>query len=165
MVDGIRTRVVEERETKAGNLIEVSRNYFAISRTTGDVYYFGEDVDHYKDGKVVGHEGSWLAGVNGARFGLMMPGFPAVNDRYHHEVAPGVAMDRAEIIALKEDVATPAKNFEHCLRIRESSTLKSGTSDKLYAPDVGLVQDGKLLLTEIECPLCKGLKTTPQRTP
>lgn len=165
IVDGVKTRVVEERETKAGKLVEVSRNYFAISRTTGDVYYFGEDVDHYKDGKVIGHEGSWQAGVNGARFGLMMPGFPALNDRYHQEVAPGVAMDRAEVVGLREDVAAPAKNFERCLRIRETSTLESGTSDKLYAPDVGLVQDGKLLLTEIDCPLCKNPKAAPQGKP
>ena len=48
MVDGVETRVVEERETKDGKLVEVSRNYFAISKTTGDVYYFGEDVDTYK---------------------------------------------------------------------------------------------------------------------
>src|SRR5436309_1004922 len=44
VVDGVETRVVEERESNAGNLIEVSRNYFAISKRTNSVYYFGEDV-------------------------------------------------------------------------------------------------------------------------
>src|SRR5881396_234995 len=67
MVDGVETRVVEERETKNGQLIEVARNYFAISKRTNDVFYFGEDVDMYKDGKVVSHDGSWLSGVNGAK--------------------------------------------------------------------------------------------------
>jgi hypothetical protein len=33
-VDGVETRVVEERETKDGKLVEVSRNYFAISKRT-----------------------------------------------------------------------------------------------------------------------------------
>jgi Concanavalin A-like lectin/glucanases superfamily len=42
MVDGVETRVVEERETKGGKLKEVSRNYFAISKRTNDVFYFGE---------------------------------------------------------------------------------------------------------------------------
>ena len=77
-VDGVKTRVVEERETKDGQLAEVSRNYFAIDKKTNDVYYFGEDVDIYKDGKVVSHEGAWLSGVGGAQFGLMMPGAAAV---------------------------------------------------------------------------------------
>src|SRR5512145_762299 len=74
MVDGVETRVVEERETRDGKLVEISRNYFAISKLTNDVFYFGEDVDIYKDGKVVNHSGAWLSGVKGARFGLMMPG-------------------------------------------------------------------------------------------
>ena len=70
-VGGVDTRIVEEREWSGGELVEVSRNYFAIEPETGDVYYFGEDVDMYKKGKVVNHEGSWRHGANGATFGLM----------------------------------------------------------------------------------------------
>src|SRR5262245_26161178 len=49
LVDGVETRVVEERESDDGQLVEVSRNYFAISKRTNSVYYFGEEVDEYKD--------------------------------------------------------------------------------------------------------------------
>ena len=73
-VAGVATRVVEERERHDGQLAEVSRNYFAIDPVTTDVYYFGEDVDIYERGRIVNHEGAWLAGGRGARFGLMMPG-------------------------------------------------------------------------------------------
>src|SRR5258707_14615937 len=52
-VGGVDTRVVEEREWNGADLIEVSRNYFAIDPKTTDVYYFGEDVDMYKKGKIV----------------------------------------------------------------------------------------------------------------
>ncbi|HYL72623.1 MAG TPA: hypothetical protein VEU96_00370 [Bryobacteraceae bacterium] len=69
MVDGVETRVIEDRETKNGQLIELTRDYYAIDSATNDVYYFGEDVDVYKNGKVAGHGGSWLSGVNGAKFG------------------------------------------------------------------------------------------------
>jgi len=161
VIDGVKTRVVEEREMKDGKLNKVSRNYLAISRTTGDVYYFGEDVDIYENGKMSSHKGTWHAGVNGARFGLMMPGRPAVGDRYYQEVAPAVAMDRAEVISLTETLGTPSKMFERCLRTRESSGLRSGTEDKLYAPNVGLIKDGRLVLTGIDCPLCKGTKVIP----
>ncbi|MBL8765690.1 MAG: hypothetical protein JNM07_15745, partial [Phycisphaerae bacterium] len=82
VLDGVTTRIVEERETKAGTLVEVSRNYFAIEPKSGDVYYFGEDVDIYKDGKVVGHDGAWLAGKDGARFGLFIPGGPRLGDAF-----------------------------------------------------------------------------------
>jgi len=60
MVDGVQTRVVEERGTKNGELEEVARNYVAISKRTNSVFYFGEDVDNYKKGKVVNHDGSYL---------------------------------------------------------------------------------------------------------
>ena len=88
-VDGVETRVVEERETVSGKLAEVSQNYFAFDPTARDIYYFGEDVDMYKDGKVVNHDGSWLSGVSGAKYGRAMSGTPRVGERYFQEVAPG----------------------------------------------------------------------------
>src|SRR3954469_4138570 len=57
LVDGVKTRVVEEREWSDGKLAEVSRNFFAIDQSTDDGYYFGEEVDEYKDGKLSGHGG------------------------------------------------------------------------------------------------------------
>ena len=152
VVDGVETRVVEERETKGGQLVEVSRNYFAISKTTGDVYYFGEDVDTYENGKVTSHKGSWLAGVDGAKFGLMMPGNPRVGQKYYHELAPGIAMDRAEIIGRNVTFKTGMGTFEKCLRVRETSDLESTSEEKLYAMDMGLIKDGDLVLVKVFCP-------------
>ena len=150
-VDGVKTRIVEERETKGGKLEEVSRNYFAFDKATGDIYYFGEDVDMYDaNGKVKNHEGSWLSGVNGARFGLMMPGKPKVGDRYQQEVAPGVALDRAEVVSLAEKVKVPAGTFKDCLKTKESSGLEAAVETKQYAPGVGLLGDGSFKLSKIE---------------
>jgi hypothetical protein len=145
-VDGVDTRVVEERETEKGHLIEVSRNYFAISRRTGAVYYFGEDVDMYKNDRIVSHEGAWLSGVGGAKFGLAMPGEILLGARYYQEIAPKVAMDRAEIVSVTEVVKTPAGEFKNCLKTEETTPLEPGREAKYYARDVGLVQDGDVKL-------------------
>jgi hypothetical protein len=150
VVDGVTTRVVEERETKNGKLDEVSRNYFAIDKTNNDLYYFGEDVDIYKNDKVVSHEGAWLSGQNGAKFGLMMPGKPKAGDRFYQEMAPKVAMDRAEIVAVDAKLKTPAGTFENCVRTRESSALEGGAEEKLYAPGVGLIKDAEFELAKVE---------------
>lgn len=147
-VGGIETRVVEERESQGGALVEVSRNFFAIEKGTNNVYYFGEEVDAYKNGKIVNHEGAWAHGTSGARFGLMMPGSPTVGLRFYQELAPGVAMDRAEVVSLSERLATPAGTFESCLKTEETTPLEPGAREfKLYAPGIGLVQDGTLQLT------------------
>ena len=147
-VDGVETRIVEERETMNGQLVEVSRNYFAASKKTQDVYYFGEDVDTYRDGKLTGHGGSWHAGEKGAKFGLMMPGKPQVGQRFYQELAGKVAQDRAEIVSVTESLETPAGKFPNCLKTEETTPLEPGAKEyKAYAPGIGLVQDGELLLS------------------
>jgi hypothetical protein len=152
-VDAVETRIVEERESKNGMLAEVSRNYLAFNTADRGVYYFGEEVDIYKDGKVVDHEGAWESGKNGARFGLMIPGQVISGARYYQEIAPGVAMDRAEIVSVDASLKTPAGEFHGCLKTRETSPLEKGAKEsKVYAPGVGLIKDSSLLLVEYGFP-------------
>jgi hypothetical protein len=137
-VDGVECRVVVENETKGGKEVEKSRNYFAISKRSNSVFYFGEDVG-----------GAWLSGEKGAKFGLMMAGLPLLNATYYQELATGVAMDRAEIVGVAETVKTPAGEFKNCLKIEETTPLEPGTKEhKFYAPGIGLVQDGALKLVK-----------------
>ncbi|GJL77817.1 MAG: hypothetical protein NPINA01_08060 [Nitrospinaceae bacterium] len=148
-VDGVVTRVVEEREWVDGELYEVAMNYFAICEQTKDVFYFGEDVDFYEKGKIVKHDGAWLAGVNGNKAGLIMSGSPKVGMKYYQEIAPDVAMDRGEIISLNETCKTPAGTFSNCMKIKEGTSLNVlETEYKFYAPGIGLIQDEDLLLTK-----------------
>ena len=147
VVDGVTTRIVEERETKNGALVEISRNFFARDPVSGDAYYFGEDVDMYTKGKVTSHDGAWASGVGGAKFGLMMPGRPTVGARYYQEVAPKVALDRAEIVSIAETAKVPAGTFKECVRVKETTPLEPGATEyKIHAPGIGLVLDGDLTL-------------------
>jgi hypothetical protein len=146
-VDGIITRVVEEREWKNNEIYEVSRNFFAADQETGDIFYFGEEVDFYSDGKVINHEGTWLARKDDAKPGLIMPGRPIVGMKYYQEIAPGVAMDRAEIISLNQELETPAGLLRNCLKTKEGTSLNLLEKEfKTYATGIGLVQDENLLL-------------------
>jgi hypothetical protein len=143
-IDGVpttvATRVVEEHETVEGEVVEVSRNFFAVCAETRDVYYFGEEV--------VGAGGEWEAGMNGARPGLIMPGGAfLLGARYFQEIAPGVALDRAEHVAMNLSLELPAGDFEGCVEVEETSPLEKGTSTKMYCPGTGLVFDDGLELT------------------
>ncbi len=149
VIDAVETRIVEERETVGERLKEVSRNYFAIDKATNDVYYFGEDVDNYNDGKVSGHGGSWISGKDGAHYGLLIPNQPKVGDKFYQEVAPKVAMDRFEVKSFNETVRVPAGKFENCLKTEETTPLEPGDREnKFYAPNVGLLIDGDLKLVK-----------------
>jgi hypothetical protein len=148
-IDGVETRVVEEREWKNGELVEVSRNFFAICEDSKDVFYFGEDVDMYSGGELTSHSGAWRAGVGDARPGLIMPGKPVVGMKYYQEIAPKIAMDRAEIIRLDEVLNTPAGEFPNSLVTKEGTALNLLEQEfKTYAPGIGLIQDQNLLLTD-----------------
>ncbi len=149
VVDGVETRVVTEKQVEDGEVVEISRNFFAMCEQTNDVLYFGEQVDNYVDGKIVNHDGSWLAGVDNAREGIIMPGSPFVGLKYKQEVAPGVAMDRAKIVSMDKTVDTPAGTFENVLKTRETTPLEPGFVEfKFHAPGIGLIQDGDLKLEE-----------------
>jgi len=147
-IGNIETRIVEERESVDGELIEISRNFFAICTQTKSVFYFGEEVDMYKDGKVTSHMGEWLHGENGARAGMMMPGDPILGAAYYQEVAPGAAMDRGMVAATDVTLKTPAGLFKGCLKIQEENPLDKEREFKIHAPGIGLIQDEDLLLVK-----------------
>jgi hypothetical protein len=153
VVDGVETRVVEEKESEGGNLVEASRNYFAICRPTNDTFYFGEDVDNYEDSEIVSHEGAWLAGQNGAKAGMIMPGKVEVGMKYYQEIAPGVAEDRAEIVRVNEVLDTPAGNFQNVLKTEETNPLEPNEEEyKFYASGIGLIQEEGLKLVNYTQP-------------
>jgi hypothetical protein len=78
-----------------------------------------------------------------------MPGIVLLGARYFQEVAPGVAMDRAEIVGIDAELDTPAGSFKGVLVVRETTPLEPGRSEsKYHAPDVGLIQDGNLKLDQ-----------------
>ena len=149
VVSDVVTRVVEEVERADGVLVEVSRNYFAICNRTNSVVYFGEDVEIYDETgtNVISNEGAWLAGENDARPGIIMPGTILLGARYMQEIAPEVALDRAEITSIDETVETLAGTFENCIETFETTPLEKKSKDfKLYCPGIGLVQDAGLTL-------------------
>ncbi|HOO45901.1 MAG TPA: hypothetical protein PLM29_06720 [Deltaproteobacteria bacterium] len=145
----VKTRVVEEQEWVDEEIAEISWNYFACCCKTNAIYYFGEDVDIYEDGEVVSHEGAWIAGKKGAMPGLVMPGTFLLNSKYYQEIAPKVAMDRAENITMGLKIKTDAGNFKNCVEVRETTPLEPDSeSIKMYCPSVGLVYDDGIELVD-----------------
>jgi len=144
------TRVVEERHFEDDELVEVSRNFFAICGLTNDVNYFGEEVDIYEGGQIVGHEGAWLAGKKSAKPGIIMPGTFLLGSRYFNEIAPNVALDQVEHVRMGFTVQTPLGTLKDCVEALETTPLEPGvTSTKKYCAGIGIVFDDGLELTEV----------------
>ena len=136
----VETVIIEDRDFIDGKLREVTLDYFAQG-DDGVVYYFGEDVDVYnKKGKIIGHEGAWLFGVNTNQLGKIVPANPKVGDRFQAENVPGITREDDEVVSISETVTVPTGTFTSVLKIKE--TLSDGEIEfKYYAPGVGVIKE------------------------
>jgi hypothetical protein len=131
---------VEDREyDSAGHLTEATLDYFAQA-DDGTVYYLGEDVNTYKDGRITGHAGGWLLGKETKTPGVLLPAHPKVGDRFQSENVPGITREDDEVVSTSETLTVPAGMFPHCLKIQERAD-DGATEFKFYAPGVGVIAE------------------------
>jgi hypothetical protein len=144
--------VLDEKEYEDGELAEISHNFFAED-PDGNVYYFGEDVDEYEDGKVVSHGGAWLVGKNAHEPCLFMPSALAVGFRFKRENSPPEAEEFDRIDALDATLRVPAGSYSAVLRVLEGDHDGQWKERKYYASGVGLISENeKLNLTRTKKP-------------
>lgn len=139
LVQGVRTVVVRDRAYVRGELVEDTRDWFAQDRR-GNVWYFGENTKEYDNGEVVSTEGSWKAGRDGARAGIVMKAHPKVGDTYYQEYSPGVAEDQATVLRLDASATVPYGSFTGLLKTRDFTALEPNhVEHKYYARGIGPV--------------------------
>lgn len=143
-VMGISAVVVRDTVAVAGDVVEDTYDWF-VQDTAGNVWYLGEEVKDYENGKLVSTAGSWEAGVDGAQPGIVMPAHPAVGDVYRQEFYPGEAEDMMEILAIDATASVPAGEFTKVVTTRDWNPLEpEAVEEKSYAPGVGLVREEKV---------------------
>jgi hypothetical protein len=136
---GVTTIVVHDLVSLNGSKIEETFDWYAQDKD-GNVWYFGEDSRQFENGVQAGTEGSWEAGVGGARAGIIMLACPRVGNMYQQEFLAGVAEDVARVSSLSKTVTVELGTFTACLKTLDSSALDKGADEyKYYAPNVGLV--------------------------
>jgi hypothetical protein len=142
IVAGITATVVTDRLFEKGRLAERTTDFYAQDRH-GNVWYLGEDTATLdRHGRVMSREGSWRAGVNGARAGIFMPAHPKVGFSARQEFYAGHAEDQFTIAGLAARVKTPAAASGHALLSVETTALEPGVVDhKLYVRGIGTTDE------------------------
>jgi hypothetical protein len=131
--------VVRDTVTERGQVVEDTFDWYAQD-DRGNVWYVGEDTTEYEDGKPVTKEGSWEAGVDGAKAGIVMPARPKVGMQYRQEQYAGHAEDMARVLSLDEQAEVPAGHFTDVLLTREWNPLEPKVLEyKLFAKGIGPV--------------------------
>ena len=106
----------------------------------GNIWYLGEYVTNYENGKIVDHGGSFEAGVDGAQPGIAMPANPEPGLSYRQEYYKGEAEDNAAVITVgEEQVQVPFGYFnKDVLMTRDLVPTEPKVQElKFYAPNVG----------------------------
>ncbi|HKE01154.1 MAG TPA: hypothetical protein VKE69_09100 [Planctomycetota bacterium] len=149
---GVDTHVIRELEYEDGELVESSLSYYAQA-DDGTVYAFGEVVDEYEKGVVVGHAGSWLVGgavlpsdpvdaASASSPAVAMPATLAVGQQFKPEDVAPVAEETVTVLALDKKVTVEAGKYTEVLYTVETSVSPDGaeTEWKWYARGVGVVK-------------------------
>jgi hypothetical protein len=138
---GITATIVHDRVFRAGELIEETFDWYAQDKE-GTVWYLGEDSRSYEHGHMVSTEGSWEAGVDGAKPGIIMWGNPGahIGEDYRQEYYRGSAEDWGRVAAVNESASVPFGSFTGCAKTEEWSALEPDVlENKYYCPGIGLV--------------------------
>lgn len=144
--------VVEEDEEP----VEDTFDWFAQD-VDGNVWYMGEISRNYEDGELVDIEGSWEAGVDGARPGILFRAEPVIGEVLRQEYRIGEAEDIGTTLSLTADESTDS-GFDcddACLQTLEGTPLEpEALEHKFYLPGIGhiltidLEEDGREELVE-----------------
>jgi len=140
----------EDGKYTAKEIIEDTKDYVAQHKNTRDLWYFGEDVSNYEDGKFLNNDGSWLAGKDGAKPGIWVKQSPKVGETYLQECYKGEAEDTVEIVSL--DTNVKLKEFgtlKDCLKTYDYTPLDAESKEfKYYCPSLGARVATENILTE-----------------
>ncbi len=134
---GVTCVEVHDSVTLNGALTEDTLDWFAQD-SAGNVWYFGENSKQLSGGLIVGVEGSWTGGVDGAKPGIVMEANRKVGDIYRQEFSAGISEDFGSILSLNETVTVPTGTYNNCVETLDGSTLEPTTPEhKYFAQGVG----------------------------
>ena len=98
---GVEAIVVHDLVSLNGSKIEETFDWYAQD-TDGNVWYFGEDSRQFENGVQTGTEGSWEAGVDGAKAGIIMLACPKVGNAYDQGIPGGCRRGRRAHLGLSK---------------------------------------------------------------
>jgi hypothetical protein len=142
-VDGVPCAVIVDKVFIDGRLRERTHDWYTQA-ADGTVWYYGEATQTFdRKGHPDSTEGSWRAGVQGARGGIYMPAKPKVGDAFAQEHFPGHAEDHFKVLSLHSTVSVPFGSFAgNVLLTREWTPLEPNVVDhKYYVKGLGEVSE------------------------
>jgi hypothetical protein len=194
LIEGVTCIVVNDRVEEDGKLIENTDDWYAKHIETDDVWYCGEIAQNFEtfEGdlplvpELVDIEGSWKAGRDGAKAGILIEADPQPGHAYRQELLYTDAEDVAEVLSKNyvygghsddpdsfDYLVPPAlagalcSNAAPCVVTRDFTALEPGVEErKYYAPGIGVFLEVNLdaedIVQLVDCSfatVCESLPT------
>lgn len=158
VIMGITCVIVRDTVTIGGELFEDTYDWYAQDKD-GNVWYMGEDSTEYEDGEE-DKAGSWEAGKDGAKPGIIMMAKPLAGFRYRQEYYKGEAEDMGEVLSQNETITVALGTYKNCIMIKDINPFEPEVEEhKYYAEGIGVVAeltvkggDERVELIEISSP-------------
>src|SRR5207253_316772 len=126
LIHGVRCTEIDDRLYLKGRLGERTKDWYAQD-ARGNVWYFGEATAELDQrGRVKSREGSWRAGVGGARAGIVMPAQPRIGQSMRQEFYKGHAEDHFQVLSVSTPVRVPYIASKRALLTKEWTPLEPG---------------------------------------
>ena len=137
-IEGVPCVAVSDRLYLLGRLEERTTDWYSQD-SHGNVWYFGENTAELDaHGHVKSTEGTWMAGVHGAKPGIYIPGHPRLGQSALQEFYKGHAEDHFRVIGLFRTVV--GGRLTNTLLTKEWTPLEPGVIDhKMYVRGIGTV--------------------------
>jgi len=177
-IEGVTCIVVNDVVTddEDGLPIEDTDDWYALHLFPNDVWYCGEIARNYElfpgddpeEPELVDIDGSWKAGRDGAKPGILMKANPEPGDAYRQEMLLGDAEDVAEVLSttysyggptddpdsldylVPADLATALCSAANCVVTLDLTALEPGVEErKYYAPGIGVFLEVNLETQEV----------------
>jgi hypothetical protein len=140
-VDGVRTVALLDQDIDGGQIVQQSLDYLA-GDGQGTVWYLGSYTEEYESGELVNATDAWLAGVDGAKPGILMQADPQTGTPPYFVARPPGGeeeVDVAQVVETGQSQCVPFKCYEDVLVIREGKEAAPDNEFKYYAPGVGQI--------------------------
>jgi hypothetical protein len=144
VIDGVKTRVMWDRDYSDGELVESELAFFGQTRK-GTVWLFGEYPEEYEGGEFIGAPSTFISGIAEAQAGIAMKARPRTGTPdYVQAYAPKVDfLDCGNVIQQHQRVCVPTGCYDDVLVIDEYNPLEppeAGHQRKYYSAGTGLVK-------------------------
>jgi hypothetical protein len=140
-IEGVSTVALMDQDIDGGQIVQQSLDYLAQDEQ-GNVWYLGSYTEEYEGGQFVNATDAWLAGVKGAKPGILMQADARTGTPpYFVAQPPGgeEEVDVAQVVETGQSECVPFKCYKDVLVIREGKEAAPDNEFKYYAPGVGQI--------------------------